>query len=64
MCKGGDGLHWFACGTGWQELRERTSGARRKVWTRTKILSPNIRYFVAILRFVTIYAFYKALIEL
>ena len=21
---------------------------RRKVWTRTKILSPNIRYFVAI----------------
>ena len=28
---------------------------RRKVWTRTKILSPNIRYFVAILRFVAIY---------
>ena len=49
---------------GWQKLRERASGARRKVWTRTKILSPNIRYFVAILRFVAIYAFYKAFIEL
>ena len=22
-------------------------GTRRKIWTRTKILSPNIRYFVA-----------------
>ena len=22
-------------------------GTRRKVWTRTKILSPNVRYFVA-----------------
>ena len=51
-------------GAGWQKLRERASGARRKVWTRTKILSPNIRYFVAILRFVAIYAFYKAFIEL
>ena len=51
-------------GAGWQELRERASSARRKVWTRTKILSPNIRYFVAILRFVAIYAFYKAFIEL
>ena len=50
--------------SGWQKLRERASGARRKVWTRTKILSPNIRYFVAILRFVAIYAFYKAFIEL
>ena len=29
---------------------------RRKVWTQTKILSPNTRYFVAILRFVAIYA--------
>ena len=28
----------------------------RKVWTWTKILSPNIRYFVGILRFVAIYA--------
>ena len=28
---------------------------RRKVWTQTKILSPNMRYLVAILRFVTIY---------
>ena len=32
---------------GWQKLRESTGGTRRKVWTRTKILSPNIRYFVA-----------------
>ena len=32
---------------GWQKLRGSTGGTRRKVWTRTKILSPNIRYFVA-----------------
>ena len=49
---------------GWQKLCEGTKGHRQKVWTQTKILSPNIRYFVAILRFVAIYAFYKALIEL
>ena len=34
--------------TGWQKLRGSTGGTRRKVWTRTKILSPSIRYFVAI----------------
>ena len=34
-------------GAGWQKLRGSTGGTRRKVWTRTKILSPNIRYFVA-----------------
>ena len=39
--------------------RSCASGAWRKVWTRTKILSPNIRYFVAILRFVTIYPLFK-----
>ena len=33
--------------TGWQKLCGGTGGPRRKVWTRTKILSPNIRYFVA-----------------
>ena len=33
--------------TGWQKLRGSRGGTRRKVWTRTKILSPNIRYFVA-----------------
>ena len=33
--------------TGWQKLRGSTGGTRRKVWTGTKILSPNIRYFVA-----------------
>ena len=32
---------------GWQKLRGSTGGTRRKVWTRTKILSPNIGYFVA-----------------
>ena len=31
---------------GWQKLRGSTGGTRRKVWTRTKISSPNIRYFV------------------
>ena len=54
----------FLSGPGWQKLCERASGARRKVWTRTKILIPNIRYFVAILRFVAIYTFYKPFIEL
>ena len=33
---------------GWQKLCEGTKGLRRKVWTQTKILSPNICYFVAI----------------
>ena len=33
-------------------------GFHRKVWTRTKSFSPNIRYFVAILRFVAIYALF------
>ena len=32
---------------GWQKLCGGTGGPRRKVWTRTKILSLNIRYFVA-----------------
>ena len=35
--------------TGWQKLCEGMKGLRRKVWTRTKILSPNIRYIIAIL---------------
>ena len=37
---------------------EGTKGLRRKVLTGTKILSPNIRYFAAILRFVPIYALF------
>ena len=41
---------------GWQKLREAAKDLRRKVWTPTLILSPYIRYFVAILRFVAIYA--------
>ena len=32
---------------GWQKLHGSTGGTRQKVLTRTKILSPNIRYFVA-----------------
>ena len=35
---------------------EGTKGLRRKFWTQTKILIPNIRYFVVILRSVAIYA--------
>ena len=35
---------------GWQKLCGGTGGPRRKVWTRTKILSPNIRYFIRICR--------------
>ena len=40
---------------GWQKLRESAKGLRRKVWTQTKIISPNILYFVTILGFVAIY---------
>ena len=50
--------------SGWQKLRERAHGVCRKVWTQTKILGPNICYFDVILRFVAIYAIYKADIEL
>ena len=31
----------------WQKLCGGTGGPRRKVWTRTQILSLNIRYFAA-----------------
>ena len=37
---------------GCQKLSERTKGLRRKAWTGTTILSSDIRYVVAILRFV------------
>ena len=43
---------------GWQKLCKGTKGLRRKIWTQTKILSPKIRYFVAIIRFVEIYALF------
>ena len=46
---------------GWQNLLQGEKGLRQKVWTRTKILSPNIRYFVEILRFVAIYALFGRL---
>ena len=39
-----------------QDGRSCAKGLRQKVWTRTKIFIPNIHYFVAILRFVAIYA--------
>ena len=41
---------------GWQKLCEGMKGLRRKVWTQTKILSPKIRYIVAILYIVATYA--------
>ena len=37
---------YYLC-AGWQKLRGSTGGTRRKVLPRTKILSPNICYFVA-----------------
>ena len=49
------------CEPGWQKLCEGTKGIRWTVWTRTKILSPNIRYFVAMLRFVVIYTLFGRL---
>ena len=42
-------------------MREAAKGLRRKVWTRTEILSLNIRYFVALLRFAAIYALFERL---
>ena len=35
--------------SGWQKLCEGTKGLSQKVWTQTKILSPNILYIVKIL---------------
>ena len=43
---------------GWQKFCEGTKSLCQKFWTQTKILSPNISYFVAIFRFVAIYAFF------
>ena len=44
-------------------MRKGAKGLRRKVWTQTKILSPNIRYFdfFAILRFDAIYTLFGTL---
>ena len=44
---GGSAVVWYMIYSGWQKLRGSTGGTRQKVWTRTKILSLNIRYFVA-----------------
>ena len=43
---------------GWQKLCEGMKGLHRKVWSWTKVLGPNIRYFVATLRFVANYALF------
>ena len=32
---------------GWQKMCEGTKGLRRKIWSWTKMLCPNICYFVA-----------------
>ena len=42
-------------GQGGRSFANAAKGLRRKVWTRMKILSPNICYFVVTLRFVAIY---------
>ena len=47
--------------TEWQKLRERCSP---NSLDPNEILSPNVGFFVAISRFVAIYAFCKAFIEL
>ena len=39
--------------------RSFANSVRRKVWTQAKILSPNICYFPAILRFVAIYTLFE-----
>ena len=49
---------WFCNIAGWQKLCEGTKGLRQKVWIGTKILSSSIRYFVAIIRFIAIYALF------
>ena len=47
-------IHTLRSESGWQK-------SRRKVWTWTKILSPNLRYFDVISRFVAIYALLERL---
>ena len=47
---------------GWQKFCKGTKGLCRNVWIWTKILSPNTRYFVAILRFVKIYGLFGRLV--
>ena len=47
--------NWFQSGRSCAKARRAFA---KKVLTWTKILSPNIQYFVAILRFVAIYALF------
>ena len=49
--------------SGRQKLCEGTRGLRRKVWIGTKLLSPNIQYFVAILSFDAIYAPFLEIVD-
>ena len=63
-----DIVHWqyfvdgaLALVAGWQKLCEGKKGLRWKSWIRTKILGPSIRYFVALLIFVAIYALFGRL---
>ena len=46
---------------GSQKLTRRHEGPSPKIWIRTKILSPSIRYFVAILVFVAFYTLFGRL---
>ena len=55
-------FQWILWAAGWQKLRGGTGSPRRKVWTQTKILSPNIHHFFAVLRSVAIYAYFEAFI--
>ena len=48
--------NWLNAGL--QKLCKGTKGLHREVWTWTKILGTNIRYFVAKLIFVAIYALF------
>ena len=41
----------FAFQTGWQKLRNRSTGGARKVRISTKVRVPNIRYYVTNSRF-------------
>ena len=53
--------NYYYCHYHYHHLMNQSRSCRRKVWTRTKILSPNIRYFVATLRFVSILALFGRL---
>ena len=49
---------WGISETVWQKLHGSTGGTRQKVWTWTKILSPNIRYFGQKVHYYMVYIAY------